>query len=148
MRQTSLIAYQHLKDNELLSKARWKVYDLLFRHGPCTSGELFQKDPRSVVKGSICARMTELEAAGVVKSVGEKECQLTGMTATVWDVTDLDTPRPIPRNVKETSKQREARLIAEKEELQKRLERAQRTIKNLQDLIEELEKETAIPGRL
>jgi hypothetical protein len=86
-RTTSIQAYHKIKDEGLLSQRRWEVYDALFKHGPKTGGELFNICG-GVVKGSVCARLTELRDLGVAYEQGTKTCDLTGQTAILWDVTD------------------------------------------------------------
>lgn len=92
-RNTSIEAYHKIKDEGLLTEARFSVYDILFERGPMTAGELFQWSQRrheghTVVKGSICARLTELRELGVAAEIGKRQCGLTGHTAIVWDVTE------------------------------------------------------------
>lgn len=103
MRQTSIDAYNKIKNDGLLSRARFQVYDILFNYGPLTAGEVFEIGQRQsfghlLVKGSICARITELFESGVVAEVGVKNCRFTGHSATLWDVTDK-TPIPLKRPV-------------------------------------------------
>lgn len=99
MRHTSVEAYQKIRNEGLLSKARLEVYCVLYDHGPLTAGEVFVKCQRrnaghTVVKGSVCARLTELNRQGVVAEVGERTCGLTGHNAILWDVTP-DLPRSL-----------------------------------------------------
>lgn len=92
MRQTSIEAYNKIKENGLLSKARLSVYETLYKYGPLTGGEIFNAHPdlygtHHIVKGSVCARLTELRRSGVVQEVGKRVCGITGRRAITWDVT-------------------------------------------------------------
>ena len=92
IRETSIKAYEEIKASGLLSDARFFVYDTVFHNGPITAGECFLKmqeanTGHTVVKGSVCARLTELRDLGCVAEVGKKICQLTGKTAMLWQVT-------------------------------------------------------------
>jgi hypothetical protein len=102
-RRTSIEAYHRIRDEGLLSKARFVVYERLYLHGPKTAGELFAGIPNAIVKGSVCARLTELRDMGVVMEVGEAQCALTGQTAIVWDVTEF-LPRKLDKAPKEATK--------------------------------------------
>lgn len=84
VRQTSHLAYSTIKNNGLLSKRRWEAYSALYEHGPITANELCQK---AGVTG-LWKRLSELKQAGLAKEVGQATCAVTGMTATLWDVTD------------------------------------------------------------
>lgn len=88
MRNTSIDSYIQIKNNSLLSEKRFQVYDLLYRHGPATAGELFQ----IIQKNTINSRLSELQALGVVSQVGDKVCNFTGKLSTLWDVTS-DLPK-------------------------------------------------------
>ena len=88
VRQTSIDVYREIEASGLLSKTRQDVYSYLFHNGPLTAGEIFMGLNKVLVKGSVCARLTELERLGVILEVGVKPCSLTGMTATLWDVTN------------------------------------------------------------
>ncbi len=84
IRQTSIEAYQTIRESGLLSRRRLEAYDILFNHGPMTAQELDRK------AGSVglWKRLSELEAVGVVATVGERDCKVTNMNAILWDVTD------------------------------------------------------------
>lgn len=57
----------------------------------------------------INARLSELEAQGVVEGAGYTTCSVTGMVATAWRPTG-NAPRPLPRKV--TARQRIQQLEA------------------------------------
>lgn len=93
IRQTSIEAYQQIKDRGLLSKRRWEVYDVVYHHGPLTAGEIGRKMPSyrasvSTADRNIHARLSELRKMGVLTEVRERDCTVTGMRVIEWDVTD------------------------------------------------------------
>jgi hypothetical protein len=103
VRQTSMDAYKSIKDNGLLSERRWQVYDVVFKHGPMTSGEAFGHLNAGVPLRNLTqsrARFTELRECGVFAEVGERDCKVTGHNAIVWDVTDR---LPLKRRAKKTN---------------------------------------------
>jgi hypothetical protein len=62
----------------------------------------------------INARLSELEAQGVVEGAGYTTCSVTGMVATAWRPTG-NAPRPLPRKL--TARQRIQQLEALVEQL-------------------------------
>lgn len=91
VRETSIKSYNTIKDNGLLSEKRWRVYDIVFNHGP-----LIGSKAAFIYKGkygfgsnseTIRNRLTELRNMGVVREVGKALDQDTGMTVILWDVT-------------------------------------------------------------
>ena len=86
MRDTSLDAYYKIRDEGLLSKRRFEVYEALVKHGPCTANELFRKwKYRShITQQNIHPRLGELRERGVVEEVRVKPCEVTGRMAIVW----------------------------------------------------------------
>lgn len=90
VRQTSIAVYNTIKDNGLLSKTRWMIYDALFKHGPCTANELFQKTRGSIhtTQANYHPRLGELRDCGVVYEVRERPCTTNGNVVIEWDVTD------------------------------------------------------------
>lgn len=83
MRQTSLDAYNEIKNNGLLSKRRWQVYDCLFHHGPLTGNEIVKK----ISLPGAWKRLSELEKETVAQVVGQRICTVTGYEVELWDVT-------------------------------------------------------------
>lgn len=88
IRETSVEAYNKIKENGLLSKRRWQVYDVLFHNGPATAMELRNRFPKGTVDSQIRARLNELRDLGVVHEKSERECRVTGMRVIEWEVTD------------------------------------------------------------
>lgn len=93
-RQTSIEAYNEIKDNGLLSKRRFEVYDVLFNQGPLTCRQVWGCFPHGTSTGSISPRLNELLDEGVVREIGTTVDPATNMTAILWDVTS-DLPRGI-----------------------------------------------------
>lgn len=91
-RSTSINALREISASGLLGKMQLEVYSALEQNGPCTANELFQFMERSCgpVKrnqANITTRLGELRDRGVAEEVNRRECSVTKMTVTVWDVT-------------------------------------------------------------
>lgn len=90
-RETSIEAYQKIKEAGLLSRERFRIYAAVVAFGPCTSGEAFKKleeatDHRSPLSQSR-ARFTELRDLGVIEEAGVRPCGVTGRNCIVWETT-------------------------------------------------------------
>jgi len=111
VRDTSLQVYFRIKEDGTLSRRRWEVYDIVFNHGPITGNEIFKHCELQGVPGyrhNVHARLTELREMGVVKEAGTRECQVTGETAIIWDVTSnlptkLEKKKSAKQQIKELS---------------------------------------------
>lgn len=104
IRKTSIEAYNTIKENGLLGKRQWQVYEILFEYGPLTGGEVFKymklKYGLDVPTNSnTTTRLGELRAMGSAEEIGERECSVSGQLVNLWDVTDR---LPIRRNKKTT----------------------------------------------
>lgn len=97
VRDTSIAAYNRIKDNNLLSKLRFEVYHVLFYHGPLTQGELWSRYFSDRQRHSIGPRFKELLDRTVIECVSERPCGLTGVLSMVWDVTS-NLPRELKRS--------------------------------------------------
>lgn len=86
VRDTSSQVYAQLMASGVLSDARAKVYDWLFRHGPATCNEVAVGIGERR-HGSTSGRLTELRDLGVVRELGVRKCSVSGMTIILWDVT-------------------------------------------------------------
>ena len=98
VRRTSAKAYNTIKEEGLLSKARFAVYEHLFRFGPMTASQIAQ-EKQFRVKGSVCARLTELRNLGVAEEIREVVCPISNQTVILWDVTDR-----LPRDIAKVEK--------------------------------------------
>lgn len=106
VRETSIEAYQKIKEEGLLSKRRLELYEYVFENGPCTARaavkELSKKLGQEVAISfsSYAARFSELRDAGVFSEVGETIDTETKHKVILWDVTKnlpvkLNKPRRI-----------------------------------------------------
>lgn len=109
VRSTSAEAYYQIKEEGLLSKRRWEVYDALFTCGPSTQMECYKSLKTNTPRDSFTPRFTELKRLGVVKELGERECSVTGRNVLVWDITGR-----LPTGNATTKKTRESRKDLEK----------------------------------
>jgi hypothetical protein len=99
MRKTSLEAYATIRDNGLLSKRRFEVYEYLYQYGPLTIADLCARFQKHHYNGSFAGRISELAEMGVIEAVGEKVNDYSGMKAILWDVTDA-LPRKLDHKQK------------------------------------------------
>ena len=70
---------------------RFKAYEIVAQHGPLTQRQV------DVHFGSDSGhkRISELVERGVVRSVGEGTCPISGMQALLWDLTDQMPVEPV-----------------------------------------------------
>lgn len=109
-RQTSIDAYDQIKDEGLLSDLRWKVYDHLYNHGPLTAKQItVALTCHDESSGVYNTRLSELKRLGVILEVDEGPCPISGRKVIHWDVTDALPSEP---DKKMTSKQKIAFLRA------------------------------------
>lgn len=90
-RRTSIEAYNFIKDNGLLSKRRWQVYDILYQHGPLTGNQLIKIARREypmLNTGAFNTRLSELRDRQVVSEIKEVLCPISGHRVILWDVND------------------------------------------------------------
>lgn len=127
-RQTSVEAYNEIREKGLIKKLQFFTYDLLFKYGPCTSGELMERVQREHPEWAVrsldsCAkRLPELRARGLVRELGERPCLTSGRRAIVWDVTNQ---LPAAPEKKLTKDQTIAALRARVAELERLVNRGQ-----------------------
>lgn len=116
-RETGIQAYRIIKENGLLSRRRFEVYDAVVKIGPATTNEVFvflrgmgdgAKNPTS----NSASRFSELRDQGVIQEVGIRKCSVTGMDVIVWDVVDR-LPVRIRKEKVLTKDQKIARLEKE-----------------------------------
>jgi DnaJ-class molecular chaperone len=90
IRQTSLDVFNRIRNEGLLSKRKFEIYQSLFKHGPATANELFKvtRGISSVSQANIQPRLHELVLSGAVREVEVRECQVTKNKVIVYDVTD------------------------------------------------------------
>lgn len=112
-RKTSHESWQAVQDSGLVTRMRLQVYCWLYVYGPATRSELDDGlRVRTEVNPSYHKRLSELERMGVVETVGERECHITGHNCITWDTTNLATPRPLP-----TARQTKSETIAKYDSL-------------------------------
>ena len=90
VRQTSIDAYHQIRDNELLSKRRLEVYEVLYKYGPATASELSERLPGKLsrtIGSNVHARLGELRDMHVAQETGTRICSESGHRGILWDVT-------------------------------------------------------------
>jgi hypothetical protein len=113
-RQTSLEAFNSIKNNGLLSERRMQVYESLFHNGPMSATEIWFKYFKNlnVTQNSITPRLSELKRTGVVTEIGIQQCNVTGMNVILWDVTNkLPIKLEKKKSKDEIIKELEARIV-------------------------------------
>ena len=114
VRKTSLETYDQMIDGKLLSPQRERVYDWIFKHGPCTAMEI-EVGLRSKNANK---RTSELRDQGVIFESGETTCPVTGRPAILWDVTgklpvgDLREGKKSPKKAEVVAAVREVLKVA------------------------------------
>jgi hypothetical protein len=105
-RQTSIDCYNEIREEGLLSKMRFKVYEAILKISPCTSAEALSTmlSKNSAITSSR-ARFTELRELGVIYEVQNRKCTITGRTSIEWDLTDR-----LPINIKKSNKTKKHRV--------------------------------------
>lgn len=90
MRQTSAEAYREIQEKGLLSKMRFRAYEILYKWGPLTAAQVCGHAQELYGSGSyrdFHKRLSELRDAGVIYEMGETTCPTTGRHVILWDVT-------------------------------------------------------------
>ena len=111
-RNTSIQAYQTIKENGLLSWRRMEVYECLYHHGPMTGKQLtISLNTNQSNSGAYATRLSELRDRGVVQELGTTKCEYTGYEVILWDVTsNLPTDFKKPPSEKEELREENASL--------------------------------------
>ncbi len=109
VRDTSLEAYNFIKENGLLSKMRWICYDLLFKYGPATANQLMDFAKKENPSWShqtietVGRRLSELVKVGVVYEKDKIFCPISGHRCIEWEVTrnkPIDFEKPLKKKCK------------------------------------------------
>lgn len=89
MRQTSIDAYNAIKESGLLGKRQKHAYNVLYKDGPLTGNELSEL---MRIPGQ-WKRCSELKKRRLAIEVGKRPCRVTGRECLTWDVT---SNMPVP----------------------------------------------------
>jgi hypothetical protein len=107
VRETSIEAYNRVKESGYVGRKQKEVYHVVFYYGPMTSAECYAKMrelwPSQYLGITVLtqsrARFTELREMGLLQEVGKRKCKVTRNTVLVWDVTNR-FPVPLKKDVK------------------------------------------------
>ncbi len=125
VRQTSIDAYRQIEAEGLLAKQQFRVYEILFHHGPLTYSEviLHAKNLASFVSSSgYQACLCHLRDSGAIREVDTVKCPVTGRNVILWDVTpDL----PVSK-----------KTLSRREEILRKIESYRKKIRALQAALE------------
>jgi len=84
IQQTSLDAFQELKDKGLLGKRQSQILEVLEMIGPATNMEIAESTGWSINR--VTPRIYELRKEGFVVPVERRPCNITGNEAHTWGV--------------------------------------------------------------
>ncbi len=99
-RNNSREALAYIEKTGILGERRTQAYQCAWHHGPISTREIWERVKRvhpEIPQHSFTSRPSELEEMGVFLPVGDKKCQHTGRTVTLWDVTDHVPREPYHR---------------------------------------------------
>jgi hypothetical protein len=85
IQETSREIYNQIKNNGLLGKMQFMVYEFIYEHGPVTANELFMAKQ---MKTNQSGRFTELSQMDVIYEAETRKCDVTGNNAIAWNVTN------------------------------------------------------------
>lgn len=103
VRETSRDAYHAIKENGLLSRRRFEVYEYLYLKGPSTAREMYNSlcAGGKINPSSYLSRLSELRDMGVVRELPDRKLDPeTGQTVLVWEVIKEKLPVKFDRPVK------------------------------------------------
>jgi hypothetical protein len=85
----SISAYNIIKQNGLLSKLRFRVYDIIYQFGPITIKDVHAKLKAGgpIEINSTSPRFIELVRLGVIEESGVTQCPITGHNVALYSVT-------------------------------------------------------------
>jgi hypothetical protein len=86
VRRTSIESFNALRESGTLGRLQKLTFDTILTFGALTGRELDQYSGQSC----LWKRLSELEARGIVKVVGERQCKVTGRVVSVWDIPGRD----------------------------------------------------------
>lgn len=127
LRRTSREAYRVIQEEGLLGQAKRDCYDLLYRRGPLTAGQVAslareEAGNASHARGeTIRKRLSELKDLGLVHEMDVVLCPLTGHEAILWDVTDKVPERDLRDDKESAAKARIEKRYAAAVERRRRL---------------------------
>lgn len=110
IRETSIEVYHQIKQEGLLSRRRWEVYEVIFNQGPMSIGMVCTElARRGIDSRSISPRFAELRDMELIKEVRTDICKSTGREVIFWDVTS-NLPKEFKREKKATYKELELKI--------------------------------------
>lgn len=125
MRETSIETYHAIKENGLLSRMRFVVYECIYNHQPLTQSEAwsFLKISHGIKSGqNITPRFAELKNHGVITESGVRPCKITGRNCIEWQTTN-NLPIKFERKTKDQIiKELENEIISLKLQLNKQMQ--------------------------
>ena len=107
IRKTSIMAYNQIREDRLLSQKRLRVYEILFKHGPLTGAQVSEQYKQlyntSKYSETIRNRLTELVKMNIVDELGITECPISKRKVILYDV-NSNLPSKMPARKTRTQK--------------------------------------------
>lgn len=88
-KDTRIDAYIEIKENGLLSKRRFEVYEIIAKYGPINCRQIINWASKGSVTntGAFSGRLSELEKLGVIAEHHQGKCPITGHRTIFWVTT-------------------------------------------------------------
>jgi len=102
-RETSIAVYRELEASGALSRLRLVVAKDIAENGPTTQAETWSRlsaGKSQRYKDSYSPRFVDLQAMGVIETVGERPCAVSKKTCLAWDLTGKMPIRPETRQTR------------------------------------------------
>jgi len=119
VRDTSIDAYNYIRENRFLGQRQWDVYHALTKFGPCTASELHKRMKLYRIgaqsNDNVCTRLGELRDMKVVVELEKKrQCKVTGFNVIVWDINSNKYPKKLERRESASQKLKNLELEIQK----------------------------------
>ena len=133
-RDTSIEAYQAIKNSGLLGEIQFTVYDFVHHNGPVTAKKAIRYFDDN--NSSIVPRFAELEDMGLITTDGTELCEETNRPNQLWITTGNLPNKKVKKPTRKEKKEATLNLIADlgndiPEEYKQRLRVVYHSVKNL-----------------
>jgi len=110
-RETSKLAYEQIKNEDLLPQRRLETLTAIYENAPCTRQEALANQDTNNSLSLSASRFTELRRLGVIYEKSQRECTVTKRTAIEWDLTDKLPVEPPKKITKEAKKKEVLNMV-------------------------------------
>lgn len=119
MRQTSIEAYNYVKENGILARFQFQVYETVYLNDGITQNECHRimEDTykRRINKPSVTPNFARLKEMLLIEEIGERDCRVTGRNCLIYSITGnrpfivkKDKPKSKDQQIKELREEIEA----------------------------------------